>query len=142
MTLGSENSGCLIVQRQQGDLACRGSGWTIDHGWGAEHQLMYRIKKRLNACGFHLIKKRLGGDGHLFGDDATPYLRSASKVRRHPHIYIYDQAYAIHNSAEDFNAGKQVSLNVVGNIWDGVDQTDWADICDRLCQGSDVTCER
>ncbi len=136
-----KDSGCLMVKRETGDKACRGGGWTSTHGWGAEHQLMYRIKKRLNACGFHLIKKRMQNDGHLCGDTATPYLRAANKTQRFPHIYIYDNMYAVRNSAEDFNSGEEVSLSMAGNIWD-IDQPDWANICSRLCTGSDVICER
>lgn len=135
-----KNSGQLMVQRETGDKACRGGGWGPPHGWEAEHQLMYRIKKRLNACGFHLIKKRIQNDGHLCGNAATPYLRAANKVQRFPHIYIYDATYAVRNSAEDFNSGQEVTLSIMGNIWD-VDQPNWADICSRLCEGSNVTCK-
>ncbi len=81
-------------------------------------------------------------DGHMWGAEATPYLRAASRVRRYPHIYIYDGDYAVRNSAEDFNKGAEVALSVIGNIWDGgptcegVDQWDWEDKVRALCVAS------
>jgi len=125
--LAGQSSGTLVVQRETGDLTCRGPGWS------AEHQLLHRIKQRLNVSKFNLIKKRAQSDGHMWGDEATPYLRAANKVRRHPHIYIYDADYATRSSAEDFNKGKEVTFSIVGNIWDGVDQPNWPEICRILC---------
>ena len=123
------DSGRLLVKREPGDHRCNAGGW--GSGWGPEHQLMYRIKRRLNACGFNLIKKRAQSDGHIWGEEATPYLRSANKVRRHPHIYIYDGNYAVRNSAEEFNTGEEVCFTITGNIWDR--QLDWTSIVRRLC---------
>lgn len=126
-----QSSGTLVVRRESGDPACRGGGW------GAEHRLLHRIKQRLNAVGFNLIKKRAQSDGHMWGDEATPYLRAANRIRRHPHIYIYDADYAVRNSAEAFNAGEEVTFSIVGNIWDEVDQANWPEICRDLLRSAD-----
>ncbi len=122
----SQSSGTLVIQRENGDSACYGGGWK------AEHLLLHRIKQRLNAAGFNLIKKRAQKDGNMWGDEATPYLRAASKVRRHPHIYIYDPDYAVRNSAEDFNSSREVTFAIEGNIWDEVNQPEWPEICRGL----------
>lgn len=122
--------GSLLVHREREDSPCNAGGW--GSGWGPEHQLMYWIKKRLNTCGFNLIKKRMQSDGHLMGEEATPYLRSADKVQRHPHIYIYDPDWMVRNSAEDFNAGMEVRFTITGNIWDK--QSHWDSIVRRLCR--------
>ncbi len=93
---------------------------------------MYWLKNLLNTKGFNLIKKRIQSDGHLYGNEYTQYLRAKNRSMKYPHIYIYDQDYAIRNSAEDFNGNKEVIFQIEGNIWEGIDQSNWHDIVKNL----------
>lgn len=128
-----KDTGLVSVLRELEDKGCYGGGW------GAEHLLLHRLKQRLNLCGFHLIKKRIQKDGHLWGDEATPYLRATNKSTKFPHIYIYDEMYAVRSSAEDFNQGDVVDLMLQGDIWEL--QPGWATICQKLCQTGGIPCE-
>ncbi len=128
-----KDTGAVYVQREPGENGCYGGGW------GAEHLLLYRLKQRLNPLGFHLIKKRMQKDGHLWGSEETPYLRSSNKSMRFPHMFIYDSQYAIRNSAEDFNKGDSVYLDMQGDIWEL--QPEWASMCRELCQVGDIECK-
>lgn len=124
-------SGNLIIQRESGDGRVTKGGWG-NHGWEAEHKLLYKVKQILNAAGFDLIKKRMSADGHLYGDEATPYLRARGKGHNHPHICIYDGYYAIRNSVDEYNEGREVIFKVGGDIW-GKNQ-DWQGLLYILCK--------
>lgn len=125
--------GSVSIQREPGEKGCYG------RGWGAEHLLLYRLKQRLNPLGFRLIKKRMQKDGHLWGDEATPYLRSSNKSMKFPHIFIHDTQYAARSSAEDFNKKRMVELTIQGDIWEL--QPEWASMCQKLCQEGGIPCE-
>lgn len=128
-----KDTGLVSVLRELDDKGCYGNGWR------AEHQLLHQLKQRLNLCGFHLIKKRIQKDGHMWGDEATPYLRAADKSRKFPHIHIVDTMYATRSSAEDFNKRDVVELTLGGDIWEL--QPGWATICQELCQAGGIPCE-
>ena len=96
-----------IVKRQPGDPKYRDGGW----GTG-ESRLLYHVKKILNERhGCKLIKKRMQADGHMYGDEKTQYLRSKNP-RDKTVMCIYDNEYAIRNSAEDFNKLGRVVFRV------------------------------
>lgn len=128
-----KDTGLVSVQRQPDEKGCYGGGW------GAEHLLLYRLKQRLNLCGFHLIKKRMRKDGHMWGSEETPYLRSANMSMKLPHIHIYDGNYAVRNSAKDFNGGNTVEFVLHGDIW--YLQPGWTPMCRKLCQAGGIECK-
>lgn len=142
--LGGDMCGTVTLQREPGDPKARGGGWSAHHGWGPLHQLLHWLKERLNAAGFNLAKKRMSADGHMFGDDETPYLCARNNVRRHPHVYIYDGQYACRDAADEFNAGEEVTLLIAGNVYAEVDQDNWWQIVRDLCRedGIPVTVSR
>jgi len=95
-----------IIKRTLGDPKFK------DGGWGsAESRLLYHVKKILNGQGHDFIKKRIQKDGHMMGDEIMQYLRSRN-VRKDPVIAIYDDNYAIRNSAQEFNKYGHVIFRV------------------------------
>jgi hypothetical protein len=96
----------MEITREEGDPKFHKSNWCLD----PLSTLLHHIKKILNKSGCDLIKKRMWKDGHMYGDDILSYLRTRSNKSPGPHIYIYDGAYAVRCAAEDFNAGKTVTL--------------------------------
>lgn len=138
----SLTTGTIAIQREKGDKKVRG-GWSPpggEHGWEAEHVLLYQLKKILNAAGFNLIKKRIQKDGHMVGATETPYLRAKNKKKDKPHIAIYDANSAVRNSAEEYNEGKEIILHVESDMW-GIEQDDWQAMIVALCEAAGIECE-
>jgi hypothetical protein len=79
-----------------------------DGGWGtAESRLLHHAKKRLQAAGFDVVKRRLHADGHMMGDARSQYIRE----RKH-RFYVYDGNWQIRDAAEEFNREGKVTLFV------------------------------
>ena len=109
-SIGPDAGNVTITRDESDPKFYRSGGWGGGHGWEAEHTLMYHIKKFLNERGFHLIKKRMSSDGHLYGSDPTPYIcppvcQTVVQAQT-PQIYIYDGNYALRCSNEDWNKGE------------------------------------
>jgi hypothetical protein len=93
---------CLQVQRQTGDPPARN-----------ESHLLYQIQQQLNDEGDHWQKRLMWKDGHMVAD-SQHYLKMAKRHRLKDYpLYIYDCAYAIRNSAQDYNNYGEVILTVV-----------------------------
>lgn len=88
---------CEVV-REQGDPKFYGRA----NGAG-ESQLLYHVKKQLNAEGGDFIKKRMWKDGNLV-DDIQQYVRS--RKLKSGAICIYNGNWAVSCAAEEFNAGR------------------------------------
>ena len=112
------NPHTLIARREDGDPRFR-TGW--DGVSTTESQFFYHLKLALNKTTdpdllpphhragreprWDLIKKRMQADGHVFGHERLPYLRSRTRTRG-PVWAIYDGEYAVRDSGGDFNAGR------------------------------------
>ena len=112
MQVKIEGNQC-IVTREKGDRKYYRGGW----GDG-ESQLLYAVKKILNARGYDLIKKRMWKDGHLWGDDTTQYLRTR-KPSGNPlkDIYIFNDYWQIRGAEEDFNKEGRTVLAVTTDVF-------------------------
>ena len=139
--LGAASSTITIQRDEKGESKVRGSGWSkgMEHGWEAEHSLLFKLKKILNEAGFDLIKKRMSKDGHMVGQDATPYLRAKGHKKDSPHICIYDGNSELRNSAEEYNDGKEVTF-MIEDAWEA-DQDDRNIIIANLCRVAGIECE-
>jgi len=138
-----EESGYLLVQREKGDPKAQPSGFTREqHGWGAEIHLMGKLAAQLNQMGFSVCKANMQKDGHMYGDQWTPYVRTRKRDRRQAvSVQIYDGDYAIRSAAEYFNKGETVRFLVDGDIWKDADQPDWAQRVKLLCDRHGVICK-
>jgi len=107
--------------------------------YGADHQLFYWVKQRLNGIGFNLMKVAMDKDKKFdhMTDGGYPYLRAKDNKLEHPHIWIYDGDYCIRNAAEDYNNGEEVRFFLDGNIWSPyVYQDNWQDLVrDLIARG-------
>jgi hypothetical protein len=146
LSLGTEG-GTLFVEREPGDPRARASGFTRGvHGWGAEINLLYRLMRRLNACGFNLASVKVADDGHLYGDDHMRYLRTPKKALRksdvpYPYIYIIDAEYMLRSAAEHYNRGEGVRFRIHGNVFGDYQQHDWCRKVEALCEQHDIPCD-
>ena len=149
VTLGTEGGALYVTKPEGGDRAVA-SGFTREtHGWGAEIHLLYLIRKKLEAAGIFVAKKRVQGDSHychLYGDDHMCYLRTPIKSKSTmPHFWIIDGQYAVRSSAEQYNNGEEVRFEVTGDIFqkDGQPplQADWYQRLADLCEQADIPCE-
>ena len=75
----------------------------------SESALFYAMRNALLAQGRDVIKKCPGKDGHLFS--APWYVRD-----RRGRYCIFDGDYAIRDCAQDLNAARTLTLNVMGVI--------------------------
>lgn len=131
--------GTLTVEREASDPRAKASGFTRGlHGWGAEIHLMGMLGKKLNGLGFNLLRANMGRDGHLFGDDHTPYLRTRNDQTSAPQLYIYDGMYALRLSSEDYNARKPVDFRIEMNVFDK--QQDCCHRIAELCRIYGIEC--
>ena len=96
----------LVIEREEDDPKF----------YGGESRLFYRIKNNLNSMGFDLIKKRMWKDGHMV-DDLQQYLRTRSCHSKSPHIYIYNNNWALFGAEEEWNKGS-VRLALGFDIWE------------------------
>ena len=104
---------CILVIREAKDKKYYG-----DFNAKGESNLLYALKKHLNAKGFNLIKKRMWRDGHLV-DDCQQYLRTAKKTNDpHNDVMIYNSAFQIKGANDNYNKG-QVVLSIERNIFEG-----------------------
>jgi hypothetical protein len=94
-----------VVEREKGDPVPRAGGWGT-----AESRLWHWIKKELQRQGLDVIKRRMAADGHMYGNDTTPYIRE----RKHA-FYIYDGMWAVRSIDEDFKERGKVELLVQRN---------------------------
>ena len=76
-------------------------------GWAPTHRLLYHARNALRAQGLDVIKRRLSADGHLMGDDETPYLRDRGWA-----YAILDERWAVRDLAEDWNRLGTVTLTL------------------------------
>lgn len=85
-------------------------------GAKGESRLLYHLKQILNRRGYNLVKKRMWRDGHLV-DEMQQYLRTRSVHSPKPHIYIYNESWAIRGAEEDFCKKGRVRLGVVCDVF-------------------------
>jgi len=102
----------LIVTREKGDPPIKGGSWG-----SKESQLLYHIKLLLNAGDHDLVKKRMWKDGHLVADEQL-YLRTRSKNSHKPHVYIWNNRYAIEDAGEEYMREGKVSLEVMYDVFE------------------------
>lgn len=134
-----QGGGTITIQREEQDPRAKASGFTRHtHGWGPEIHLMFTLSKKLNSLGFNLFRRKMGRDGHLMGDDHTPYLRVRDDKTSAPQIYIYDGMYALRNSAEEYNARKSVLLNIEMDVFGK--QADCYERVAQLCSLHGIEC--
>lgn len=95
----------LTVQRTHGEKAVKN-----------ESALLYKIKTALNAVGANMIKKHAAKDGHMVSE-AVHYLRAKNAASQSAHVSIWDDQYAVRNSAQDYNAYESVSFAIVLNCF-------------------------
>lgn len=89
------------IERESGDPKFYGKGWA------PYHRLLYHARNVLRAQGRDVVKRRLSADGHLMGDNETPYLRD-----RKWRYAIIDERWQVRDAAEDFNTYGTVDLNL------------------------------
>ncbi len=92
----------LKVEREPGDPRYTQGGYA--GGAAAESRFLYHVKQELQKLGLDVIKKRMWRDGHL-KDDEQQYLRTRSAKSPGPHVYIYNDAWAVYDAGEKFNQG-------------------------------------
>lgn len=142
--VGLNDTGELTIQRERDDQRAKASSFTANvHGWGAEIHLLGMVRNELNKFGFNLSRIKVSRDGHMMGDDHMCYLRPPKTDLRKsessfPYIYIFDGGYAVRNSAEDYNAYKEVKFQIVGNVFTDYPQSDWENKLRRLCEQSEI----
>lgn len=96
----------LLVESEQGDTKYYG---TVN-GAG-ESNLLYAIKRQLNAEGADFIKKRMWKDGHMV-DDLQQYLRMRQPDGDGVLIAIYNPRWAIEGANDALNRDGKVTLAV------------------------------
>lgn len=96
-----EIDGAVVhVEREPSDPRFYGKGWA------PTHRLFYHVRNALRAQGLDVVKRRLSADGHLMGDDETPYIRE-----RRGRWAIVDDNWQIRDAAQDFNRDGRVTLH-------------------------------
>lgn len=101
-----------------------------DPKYKSELYLWQQIEKQLNNSGFDLVLRNPQRDGHLTG--AEYYLCVHNHTAESPHIYVYDEKYAIRMMYTDFNEG-ELTLDVAINVYDK--QADCVERIVRLDKG-------
>lgn len=103
VTLDLENNIC-IVEREAQDKPLHRSGWQ-----GADHDSIFylRVRRELQKQGHDVLSKRMWKDGHMYGSDATLYIRTRNKKKG---FMVYDGDYALRFAFEDFNQKRVVYL--------------------------------
>ena len=106
LTFINEHSG-LLVEYEKGDPKYYG----VQNAAG-ESNLLYAIKRQLNAQGGDYIKKRMHKDGHMV-DDLQQYIRMRKPATNGVQIAIYNPNWAIEGANEALNRDGKVTLAVV-----------------------------
>ena len=77
----NDNNTCLVVIKQPGD---------------SSRNILYHLKRELQARGINVVKKLMWKDGHMV-NDREHYLKVPIKAatKDQPHIWVYDPNYAI-----------------------------------------------
>jgi len=81
-----------------------------------ESTLLHHIKKKLNAAGFDLIKKRAWKDGHLL-DERQQYLRTRNHKSPGPHVFLINPVWAIKGLDEEWRQDGMCTLEIYFNIF-------------------------
>ena len=97
----------LLVEYEAGDPKYYG----VQNAAG-ESNLLYAIKRQLNANGGDWIKKRMWKDGHMM-DDMQQYLRMRKPASNGVQIAIFNGRWAIESANETLNRDGKVTLAVV-----------------------------
>ena len=103
----TDNVRGLLVEYEEGDPKYYG----VQNAAG-ESNLLYAIKRQLNAQGGDYIKKRMHKDGHMV-DDLQQYIRMRNPASNGVQIAIYNQRWAIEGAEEALNRDGKVTLAVV-----------------------------
>ena len=100
-----------IVTKEPGDPVFRNSGWA-----SAESTFLYHVKKALIAQGHDVIKKRMWKDGHMM-DERQQYIRTRSRRSPKPHLYIWNDSWAVYDAGREFNYAGEVVLAVATDVF-------------------------
>ncbi len=83
----------------------------------SESQLLYWLKKYLQARGIDIIKRLMWVDGHLTSE-TQHYLRIRDgKDPDQPHVYIHHDLYQIRDAKRDFNTNGHVAYQVTPDVY-------------------------
>lgn len=95
-----------------------------DYQAAGESHLLHHIKTTLNkAAGVDfLVKKRMWKDGHLM-DDSQQYIKTARKGADVPHIYLFNNSWAMYGLDQAWHEAGECDLLVMTDVY-GKGKTD------------------